>query len=198
MPVPRYDPVMQVIGIVGASALGKTPFIDPLIAALRIDGWTVSTIKRAPDGFDMDQPGKLSWGRREAGCREVMLVGGRRLVLMEEFGERNPPPLVELLARLTPVDIVVADGFQGATIPTIEVIVPGSGKAPRWPNDPNVVARVVALAADGVDVNADEAAMGGDCGDRAAGRAVPPRFAPADVAGLATFVAAQLGLKPAA
>src|SRR5512140_1682806 len=105
---------MKVIGIIGVSALGKAPFVETLIAALRIDGFTVSTIKRAPDGFDLDRPGKVSWLRREAGCREVMLVGDRRLVLMQEFREAPQPPLEALAARLAPVDIVIAEGFQGA------------------------------------------------------------------------------------
>ena len=56
-------------------------------------------IKRVPDGFDLDQPGKTSYARREAGCREVMLVGDKRLVLMREFGPDPDPSLDSLLAR---------------------------------------------------------------------------------------------------
>lgn len=173
--MPGYDSDMNVIGIIGVSALGKAPFVETLIAALRIDGFTVSTIKRAPDGFDLDRPGKLSWSRREAGCREVMLVGDRRLVLMQEFRDAPQPPLEQLAARLAPVDIVIADGFQGAAVPTIEVVVAGSGRPPRWPQNPHVAAVVV----DPADADAP---------------APLPRFAVADVAGLADFIEAQLAL----
>jgi molybdopterin-guanine dinucleotide biosynthesis protein B len=163
---------MKVVGIIGASALRETPFVENLIAALRIDGASVSTIKRAPDGFDIDQPGKSSYARREAGCHEVMLVADKRLVLMQEFRERAEPTLEALVARLDPVDIVIAEGFQNAAVPTIEVHVPASGKPPRWPQNGNVVAVV--------------------CDEPVA--VSLPRFAAADVSRLADFVAAHVAL----
>ena len=163
---------MKVIGIIGASALGKGPFVETLISAFRLDGWSVSTIKRAPDGFDMDKPGKMSWARREAGCHEVMLVGDRRLVLMHEFRANPAPALGALIARLEPVDLVVVEGFQDAAVPTIEVSVAASGRAPRWPQNRHVVALVT-----------DEPIT------------VPlPTFAVADVSGIAEFVVGHLAL----
>ena len=163
---------MKVIGIIGASALGKGPYVETLIGSFRIDGWSVSTIKRAPDGFDLDQPGKLSWARREAGCREVMLVGDRRLVLMQEFRADPAPALGTLIARLDPVDLVLVEGFQGAAVPTIEICVPLSGRAPRWPQNRHVVALV-----------SDEPV-----------EAPLPRFAVADISGLTDFVVGHLAL----
>ncbi len=71
---------MKIVGIIQASALRERNLIEKLILALRFDGWSVSTIKRAPDGFALDQSGKSSNERRELGCREVMLVGDRRRV----------------------------------------------------------------------------------------------------------------------
>jgi Ni2+-binding GTPase involved in maturation of urease and hydrogenase len=41
-------------GFVGRSGAGKTPLITDVIDCLRIDGFTVSAIKRAHDGFDLD------------------------------------------------------------------------------------------------------------------------------------------------
>jgi molybdopterin-guanine dinucleotide biosynthesis adapter protein len=163
---------MKVIGIIGASALGKDPFVETLIAAFRLDGWSVSTIKRAPDGFDIDRPGKLSYARREAGCHEVMLVGDRRLVLMQEFRAAPVPSLGTLLARLDPVDLVIVEGFQDTAVPTIEVSVATSGRAPRWPQNRHVVALVT-----------DEPVT-----------APLPTFAVADIPGLAEFVVGHLAL----
>ena len=163
---------MKVIGIIGASALGKEPFVATLIASFRLDGWSISTIKRAPDGFDLDQPGKMSWARREAGCHEVMLVGDRRLVLMQEFRSDTAPALGALIARLDSVDLVVVEGFQDAAIPTVEICVPASGRPPRWPQNRHVVALV-----------ADEAVD-----------APLPRFAVADIAGVTDFVVGHLAL----
>jgi molybdopterin-guanine dinucleotide biosynthesis protein B len=163
---------MKVIGLIGASALGKGLFAETLIASLHLDGWSVSTIKRAPDGFDLDRPGKTSYARREAGCREVMLVGDRRLVLMQEFRAPPRPALETLVARLEPVDVVLVEGFKTAAVPTIEVCVPGSGRAPQWPRNPHVVALVSAAPI----------------------AATLPRFAVADIAGVTGFVVTHLGL----
>jgi molybdopterin-guanine dinucleotide biosynthesis protein MobB len=134
----------------------------------------VSTIKRAPDGFDLDldQPGKGSYARREAGCREVMLVGDKRLVLMQEFGAEPEPPLDSPLARLVPVDVVIAQGFKAAAIPTIEVCVPSSGRTMRWPGNENIVALV---------------------SDKAINTAVP-RFRVDDLSALVDHLAKVIGL----
>jgi molybdopterin-guanine dinucleotide biosynthesis protein B len=164
---------MKVIGLIGSSALGKSNFVEDLIVALRFDGWSVSTIKRAPDGFDMDRPGKLSWARREAGCRDVMLVGDKRLVLMHEFRDAGEPALDALLARLAPVDLVIAEGFRSATLPTVEVYLPSSGREGRWKTQPNIVAVV-----------ADEAID-----------APIPRFGVSDAAALAEHLATLLQLR---
>ncbi len=135
---------MVVIGIVGASALRERDVVDALVLSLRFDGWSVSTIKRAPDGFDVDQPGKLSYRRREAGCAEVLLVGDRRSVLMTEFRDESAPSLEQLAARLLPVDVVIAEGFKGAAVPTVEVYVASRQREPRCRSDPNIVAIVTA------------------------------------------------------
>jgi molybdopterin-guanine dinucleotide biosynthesis adapter protein len=163
---------MKVVGIIGASTLGKNSLVDDLVHALRIDGWSVSTIKRAPDGFDLDQPGKTSYARREAGCRDVMLVGDKRLVLMHEFRDDPEPALDALLSRLAPVDVVIAEGFKSAAIPTIEVCAPSSGRECRWKSNSNVVALV-----------SDEPV-----------EAPLPRFRVDDVAALAEHIATVLEL----
>ena len=92
-----------------------------MIAHLRNSGFSVAAIKRAPDGFDLDQPGKDSHRLRGAGCREVMVVGDRRWALLHEYGgDPEPEPLV-LARRMATVDIVLVEGFNSAPIPMIEV-----------------------------------------------------------------------------
>ncbi len=164
---------MNIVGIVGASAMRDRNVVENLILAFRFDSWTVSAIKRAPDGFDLDQPGKTSHQRREAGCREVMLVGDRRLALLSEFRDDPLPSLPELVARLKPVDVVVAEGFQGATIPTVEIFVRARHGEPRCNRDDNVVAVV-----------SDEPL---ECR--------VPRFEPSDMEGLCRFLTRRLGLE---
>ena len=163
---------LNIVGIIGASALRERNLVEEIILSLRFDGWTVSTMKRAPDGFDIDQPGKVSHRRREAGCREVMLVGDRRLALMMEFREEPQPSLEWLAARLLPVDVVVAEGFKGAVVPTIEVFVAARQQEPRCRSDPNIVAVV----------SDDPVACAVPC------------FRPDDVDGLCRFLVGRLGL----
>jgi molybdopterin-guanine dinucleotide biosynthesis protein MobB len=158
---------MKFIALSGVSALRGSRLVEDLIAALAIDGHTVSAVKRAPDGFDIDQPGKWSHLRREAGCGEVMLVGAHRFALLHEFGAAPMPPLATLLARLAPVDIVLLEGFRDAGVPTIAVVPEDRGTATRVPADPCVVA---VIAAEPVD-------------------SPLPCFAPDDAGGLAAFIA---------
>ena len=132
-------------GFVGRSGAGKTTIITDVIECLRLDGFTVSAIKRAHDGFDLDQPGKDSWRLREAGCREVMLVGDRRFALLHEYGGEPEPDPLALARRMRDVDIVLFDGFRQAPIPMIEVHRPSLGLPMLWPMCPTVVA----LATDG-------------------------------------------------
>lgn len=160
---------MKAFAIVGASVLRKAPFVERLVEVLRIDGLSVSVIKRAPDGFDIDEPGKASYVRRQAGAREVMLVGDKRLVLLSEYGPTPEPPLAALLARLEPVDIVIVQGFRTAELPTLEVYRPSSGRLPRWPSNRNIIAVV-----------SDEAV-----------ETALPCFRPDDVGGIADFIAAR-------
>ena len=163
---------MKAFCLLGASALREQDFVCDLIASLRIDGWSVSSIKRAPDGFDLDQPGRGSYAKREAGASEVMLVGDRRLVLMREFRDSPEPSLDSLLGRLSPVDVVMLEGFKNAALPTVEVWLRSSGRPPRWPQNPHVFAIVSDAPVD----------------------ASIAWFEPGDVAGLASYIGKHLDL----
>lgn len=133
---------MRIINVIGSSAFEKGRVVEGLIRALRESGLSVSVVKRAPDGFDIDRPGKGSYEKRMAGAREVVLANGERMVLMRENEARGEPDLQRLLARLEPVDIVIAEGFHGAGVPTLEALRPAAGRAARWPGNPDVIALV--------------------------------------------------------
>ena len=51
---------MRIIGLAGWSGSGKTTLIKKLIPRLIARGLSVSTLKHAHHGFDLDQPGKDS------------------------------------------------------------------------------------------------------------------------------------------
>lgn len=134
----RAQPAL--FGFIGRSGAGKTTLILDVIAHLRADGYVVSAIKRAHDGLDLDRPGKDSWRMREAGCREVMVVGDQRFALLHEYRDCPEPHPLELARRLRGADIVLFEGFRSAPIPMIEVYRPSLGRPMLWPDHPSVVA----------------------------------------------------------
>jgi molybdopterin-guanine dinucleotide biosynthesis protein B len=69
---------MRMIRLVGRRGSGKTTLITALLPVLVARGLTVSTIKHAHHGFDLDRPGKDSFRHREAGAKEVMLISDSR------------------------------------------------------------------------------------------------------------------------
>ena len=72
----------------------------------------VATVKHAHHEFDIDQPGKDSWLHRQAGASEVAIVSSRRWAIVHELGGEPEPPLAEVLAKLSPVDLVIVEGFK--------------------------------------------------------------------------------------
>jgi len=130
---------LNVIGIVGWSGSGKTTLLTALLPLLRGRGLTVSTVKHAHHGFDMDRPGKDTFRHREAGAREVLVLSGTRWALLHEVSGTEPR-LPELLARMQPVDLVLVEGFKTHPFAKLEVHRPALGKPPIWPTEPDVVA----------------------------------------------------------
>lgn len=123
---------MMIFGLVGRSGSGKTTLMEKLLPIVRSHGLTVSTVKHAHHGFDIDKPGKDSWRHREAGAEEVLLISGGRWALLHEVHEAPGPSLEELLLRLAPVDLVLVEGFHDHGLPSIEVHRPSEGHGLMW------------------------------------------------------------------
>jgi molybdopterin-guanine dinucleotide biosynthesis protein MobB len=131
---------MRVFGLAGWSGSGKTTLLTRLIPALVARGVAVSTVKHAHHNFDVDQPGKDSWKHRQAGASEVLIASSARWALMHEHRGAREPGLAELLAHMTPVDLVIVEGFKGDAFPKIEIHRPSVGKPLLYPDDPDIVA----------------------------------------------------------
>ena len=136
---------MKVFGFAGFSGTGKTTLIEQLIPRLVARGLSVSLVKHAHHAFDIDKPGKDSHRHREAGAGEVLITSAQRWVLMHELRGAAEPDLATQLARMSPCDLVLVEGFKRADIPKLEIHRPSLGKPPLHPADPNIVA----VAADG-------------------------------------------------
>ena len=100
----------------------------------------MSLIKHSHHGFDIDQPGKDSYRHREAGASEVLVAASHRWVLMHELRGEAEPDLPELLARLSPCDMVLVEGFKHHSIPKLEVHRKTADQPLLYPDDPHVVA----------------------------------------------------------
>ena len=135
----RGPEMVNVLGIVGWSGSGKTTLTVALLPLLRGFGLTVSTIKHAHHGFDMDRPGKDSHRHRLAGAHEVLVASSRRWALLHEV-EGPEPELEDLLARMDRVDLVLVEGFKSHPGPKLEVWRLSLGKPPLWDIEPGVVA----------------------------------------------------------
>lgn len=135
---------MRIFGLAGWSGSGKTTLMTALLPELVSRGLTVSTIKHAHHAFDIDQPGKDSWRHRQAGAQEVMIASDRRWALMHELRDQLEPTLDDLLQRLSPVDLVLVEGYKRHPHPKIEVYRRSLGKPLLHPQD----ADIVAIAAD--------------------------------------------------
>lgn len=129
-----------VLGIVGWSGSGKTTLILKLLPLLVARGLRVATIKHAHHHFDVDVPGKDSYEHRRAGAFEVLVSSSRRWAHMHEAVDGREATLAELLARISPCDLVLVEGFKSGTHRKLEVHRPALGKPPLYPEDPAIIA----------------------------------------------------------
>ena len=131
---------MRVIGLAGWSGSGKTTLITKVIPVLVGRGLKVATIKHAHHEFDIDRPGKNLWQHREAGASEVVVASSRRWALVHELRNEAEPPLAELLAKLSPADLVIIEGFKSHAHPKLEIYRAAVGKPLIYPQDDCIVA----------------------------------------------------------
>jgi molybdopterin-guanine dinucleotide biosynthesis protein MobB len=103
---------VNIFGVIGWKNSGKTGLMERLVTEITGRGFTVSTVKHAHHSFDIDHPGRDSYRHRDAGAREVLLTSGNRWALMHELRGEPEQKLEELLTKLTPVDLVLIEGFK--------------------------------------------------------------------------------------
>lgn len=166
---------MKIFGIVGWKNAGKTGLMERLVSDISSRGLAVSTIKHAHHEFDLDQPGKDSFRHRAAGAREVLIGSRKRWALMHELRGTDEPTLDDLLAKLSPVDLVLVEGYKGDAHPKVEAHRASTGNPLIAPGDPSVVAVAsdVAIAID------------------------RPVFDLDDTEAVAAFILTEVGLMPA-
>lgn len=167
---------MKVYGVTGWKNCGKTGLMERLVSELTTRGYRVSTVKHAHHSFDVDQPGRDSYRHRIAGAQEVLLVSGNRWALMHELRGAAEPPLADMLAKLSDVDLVLVEGYKREPHPKIEAHRAAAGQPLIAPGDPSIRA----IASD------QAASTHSDLGR--------PVFDLNDHAAIATFILQDLGI----
>ena len=135
---------MKRFGIAGWSGSGKTTLVRRLLPELIGRGIVVSTVKHAHHDLDVDRPGKDSYEHRMAGAKEVLVASSVRWALMHEIKGEIETSLDDLVERMTPVDLLLIEGFKSESYHKLEVHRPSIGKKLLYVDD----ADVVALASD--------------------------------------------------
>jgi molybdopterin-guanine dinucleotide biosynthesis protein B len=134
-----YKETMRIIGLAGWSGSGKTTLITKLIPRLIARGIKVSTLKHAHHGFDLDQPGKDSFFHRAAGATEVIISSAKRWAILHELRAEPEWDLRALVSKMSPVDLVLVEGFKRDAFPKMEIHRVANGKPLIHPDDPHIV-----------------------------------------------------------
>ena len=136
---------MKIFGLAGWSGSGKTSLMVRLLPELVGRGLSVSTMKHAHHAFDVDTPGKDSYEHRQAGATEVLVTSANRWALMHELRGAPEAQMEDLVARMSPVDLLLIEGFKHHAHDKLEIFRREVGKPLLCVSDP----RVVAVASDG-------------------------------------------------
>ena len=129
---------MKIYGVTGWKNAGKTGLMERLVAEITSRGLSVSTIKHAHHSFDVDHPGKDSHRHRVAGAHEVLLASKNRIALMQELRDHEELELAHLLTRLSPVDLVLIEGYKRDRHPKIEAHRAVTGQPLIAPGDDTI------------------------------------------------------------
>lgn len=164
---------MKIYGVTGWKNTGKTGLMERLVTEITGRGFSVSTVKHAHHSTEIDHPGRDSYRHREAGAREVVVSSPVRWAILHELRGAQEPSLADLLDRLSPVDLVLVEGYKREAHPKIEAHRAASGKALLAPGNSTIRAVASDCAHDGLAV---------------------PVFHLDDTAAIADFILAEVGL----
>ena len=143
---------MRIYGVTGWKNTGKTGLMERLVTEITARGFTVSTLKHAHHATEIDQPGRDSYRHREAGAREVLVASPNRWALMHELRGADEPPMEDLLAKMSPVDLVIIEGYKRGPHPKVETHRAEAGRDLLAPENPTIRAVASDSRHDGLSV----------------------------------------------
>ena len=143
---------MRVYGVTGWKNTGKTGLVERLVTEITARGFSVSTLKHAHHATEIDQPGRDSYRHREAGAQEVLVASPNRWALMHELRGADEPSMEDLLAKMSPVDLVIIEGYKRGPHPKVETHRAEAGRDLLAPENPTIRAVASDSAHDGLSV----------------------------------------------
>jgi len=163
-----------IIGIAGWKNSGKTTLVVRLVEEFTSRGFRIATVKHAHHAFQIDEGETDSARHRCAGASEVAIGGAERWAIVHELHEEPEPDFAAVIARLSPADLILVEGYKSAPIRKIEARRSDSvSQRPLAVTDPHVIAIAADHSVEGVAV---------------------PVFDLNDVAAIASFIQKTLGV----
>ncbi len=108
------------IAIVGWKNSGKTTLTVRLVEEFTKRGVRVATVKHAHHVVRLDDDDTDSARHRAAGAHEVAIVSRHRWGVIGELRGSPEPDLEDIIAKLSPCDLIIVEGYKWKPIPKIE------------------------------------------------------------------------------
>jgi len=130
----------KVLGVVGWSGSGKTTLLEYIVTRLAQEGLRINVIKHSHHDVLLEPPHKDSARMRTAGAAEVMIASPFRVAVIRELRGADEEPLSAHLARMSPADLTLVEGYKWEAIAKLEVHRPALGQPALYRNDRHIVA----------------------------------------------------------
>ena len=129
---------MKVIGVIGWKNTGKTTLIEKLINEFSQRSITVSTIKHSHHNFSVDRKGTDSFRHFNAGAKETILASDSKWIKFSRKIDARELNLNYLINQISPVDVVIVEGFKMSGHKKLEVINNINYRKPLYEHDQTI------------------------------------------------------------
>ena len=145
----------RIIPIIGRKDAGKTTLVVALTSELARRGQRVMTIKHGHHPASVDRPGTDTWRHFNEGRAERVLIASPQLRVRFERTPDDYDPIGLARQYMHGADIVLTEGFKGASLPKIEVFRRVAGDRPLYDPDKANAREWVAIITDDPDFEAE-------------------------------------------